>query len=63
MSSVNLTETQLHDLIKAIDEARTNYRMMAADADERGREISAQMYYDTAERYETLILALQTKGE
>ncbi|CAB4147073.1 hypothetical protein UFOVP506_10 [uncultured Caudovirales phage] len=61
MATVNLTEMQMHDLIKAMDEARTNQRIMAVYADERCREISAQMHYNTAEKYEALILALQAQ--
>jgi len=61
MHIVNLTEMQLHDLIKAMDEARVNQRIMAVYADERCREISAQMHYNTAEKYEALILALQAQ--
>ena len=61
MPTLNLSDQQLHDLIAAMDNARTNYRIEALDAEERGQEASAQRYYDVADRYEALILALQTQ--
>ena len=65
MHSINLTEVQMHTIIAALDDLRGDYFEKAHIADRKGDESHAKNHYDTANRYETIILSLQAqmKGE
>jgi hypothetical protein len=62
---IELTGLQICTIIAALDDTRSDYFEKATDADTKGHESRAKMHYETAERYETIILSLQAqmKGE
>jgi hypothetical protein len=52
---------QMHTIIAALDSIRSDYFDKALNTDRKGHESQATNYYETAERYETIILALQAQ--
>lgn len=61
MHNVDITEMQLHTIIAALDDLRGDYFAKAVDADRKGHESRATSYYNIAQEYETIILALQAQ--
>jgi hypothetical protein len=59
MHKLELTTLQLLTILATLDSVRSDYFEKAAQADSKGQEASATSHYDTAEKYETLILALK----
>jgi len=52
---------QMHTIIAALDGIRGDYFEKAHHADRKGDESRAKNHYDTANRYEKLILSLQAQ--
>ena len=65
MHNINLTTVQMHTIIAALDDIRSDSFEKAHHADNRGNEALTTNYYDISQEYETLILSLQAqmKGE
>ena len=61
MHKVELTEMQMHTIIAALDDIRSDNLEAAHIADVSGDETPAKIHYDTAQEYETLILSLQAQ--
>ena len=59
MHKLELTTLQLITILATLDDVRSDYFQKAANADSKGHESRATSYYDTAEKYEALILALK----
>jgi hypothetical protein len=58
---IELTGLQICTIIATLDGIRSDYFEKATDADRKGHENRAKNHYETAERYETIILALQAQ--
>jgi hypothetical protein len=65
MHNVNVTTLQLLTILATLDDVRAIYFEKAYIADCKGDESHAKNHYETADRYETIILSLQVqmKGE
>jgi hypothetical protein len=48
-------------ILATLDDVRSDYFEKAHHADRKGDESHAKNHYDTANRYETIILALQAQ--
>ena len=65
MHNVNVTTLQMLTILATLDDVRATYFEKAHIADRKGDEGHAKNHYETADRYETIILSLQAqmKGE
>jgi len=61
MHNVNVTTLQMLTILATLDDVRSDYFEKAHHADRKGDESHAKNHYDTANRYETIILALQAQ--
>lgn len=61
MHSINLTEVQMHTIIAALDDLRSDSFEKAHNADRKGHESRATNYYDISQEYEEIILSLQAQ--
>ena len=61
MHKLELTTLQLLTILATLDDARSDCFEKATQADKGRQAHLAENYYDTATRYETLILALKTQ--
>jgi hypothetical protein len=61
MHRLDLTTLQLLTILATLDDVRSDYFEKASHADSKGHKSRATNYYDTAEKYEALILALQAQ--
>jgi hypothetical protein len=61
MHNINLTTVQMHTIIAALDDLRSDYFEKAYHGDNRGNDALTTRYYDIAQEYETIILSLQAQ--
>jgi hypothetical protein len=61
MHNINLTTVQMHTIIAALDDLRSDYFEKAHLADRKGDESRAKNHYDISQEYETIILSLQAQ--